>query len=39
MGHRAPQIAHVVQAVEKRDEVQFLLWIILGGPNLEPGVQ
>jgi hypothetical protein len=37
MGRRARRIAHVVQA-EKRDEVQFLLWIFLGGPNPEPGV-
>ena len=34
----ACRVAHVMQAVEEGDEIEFLLRIILGRPDLEAGI-
>src|SRR6516162_8963751 len=36
---RARRVAHVVQAVEKGDEIEILFRIILGRPDLEAGIR
>ena len=38
MRRRTGRIAHVVQAVEKGNEIEILVGIFLGGADLEPGV-
>src|SRR5262249_45981023 len=39
MRRRARRVAHIVQAIEKGDEVKIFFRIVLRRPDLEPGVR
>ena len=39
MRGRARGVAHIVQTVEERDEIEVLLLVILRRPDFEPGIR